>query len=502
MAKDLHLLQGSMKMRMEDLPPEAWRMISGNQETGDAQNLYSTVAILFRCINARADAAASVPFRLENRRGRAVETSDDWRGGMGFLPYPKTLIRQMFMSMDFTNSAYSKILKNQYKIVKGLQYFVPTTITPKFDDNGNLLYFKRTVSGKTLDPIQPEEMFYYWKQDAFVEVGASPNTPVKAALQAAGILNSLGAFVQSYFEGGAIDPVIAAIPRSTDKDERERLSGLLNRSLTGIKNLGKIFLASTDDVKLTQPLRNGLESLKKTELTQEQRENVALAMGVPLSFLLGNQANYATATQEEKTMIRWGVQPNLELLFEAMSTQLYSEMGYKLRPDFDNLEAFQEEEVQRSSALSAFIDAVQKPKTKEQLVESLNIMGYDVNEEQIEKLWVEKEDVPEPLKPDTQQPAATPQDVSADDMTTDSQQANTRAIVELGRWEKKSINADKLVTWHTVIIPEDVRRHVIDSQDWREAFSEARQMLGGTKETAADIKYLADAINRLAETGE
>lgn len=496
MADNLYMMQGSAKVRMEDLPPEAWRVIVGQMGESDAQSLYANVAALFRAINARADAAASIPFRIENRRGRAIESSDDWKGGNGWLPNPRLFIRQAFMSLDFTNSVYAARLMNKYKIPKGLQYFVPTSVTPKWDDTtGELMEFERKTKNiqKT---FMPEEMFYVWIQDAFTEVGASPNTPMRAAMAAAGVLRNLDEFVKSYFEGGAIDPVIAAIPRSTLPEERDRMESWLNRALTGIKNIGKIRLMSSEDVKLTQPLRNGLDSLKKTELTKDKREDIGLALGIPMTFMLSDQANYATATQNEKTLIRWGVQPRLEQLYDALDAQLYQPMGVRLRPDFDSLEMFQEEEVNKMAAANTLLDLASKAKDKTQLTAVFTIMGIDATEEQIEQL------MPEVEEPEVTTPQPEPQTIT-DDMEEDTNevQQNTRAIIEIGRWEKKSLNAGKLVTWHTTEIPESIRRHIMDAQDWRKGMSEARDMIRGYKsEPTGDIKALADAINKMANT--
>lgn len=501
MRDDMYMMQGAAKVRMEDLPPDAWRVLVGQSGESNSQHLYANVAALFRAINARADAAASIPFRIENRRGRAVETSDKWQGGNGWLPNPRLFIRQAFMSMDFTNAVYAARLMNRYKIPKGLQYFVPTSITPKWDEEtGELIVFERKT-GKIQKTFTPDELFYAWIQDAFTEVGASPNTPVKAAMAAAGVLRNLDEFVKSYFEGGAIDPVIAAVPRATDKDERDRVESWLNRSLTGLRNIGKIRLMSSDDVKLTQPLRNGLDSLKKTELTKDKREDIGLALGIPVTFMLSDQANYATATQNEKTLIRWGVQPRLEQLYDALDAQLYQPLGVRLRPDFDSLEMFQEEEVNKMQAANTLLDVAGKAKSKEQLTAVFTIMGIDATEEQIEQLMPKVEE-PEPTQDKPQEIAVT--DTMVED-TNDVQQ-NTRAIIEIGRWEKKSNNAGKLVTWHTVEIPETIRTHIMQADDWRKGMSEARDMLKwgegmrpSMEQGVSEIKALAEAINRIAD---
>lgn len=490
---DLYYMQGNNKIRMEDLPPEAWRFITGVEHGENTpQEIYGRTAFLFRAVNARSDAASSIPFRLENRRGRAVETSDDWQGGLGYLPNPRVLIRQFMMSMDFTNQTYARVLKNRYKIVKGLQYFLPYTIKAIFDSDGNLEGFERTVKGNKFE-IPTDEMFYAWKQDAFTETGASPYSPVKAALKSAGVLGNLDMVLETFFAQGALDPIIGAIPRATPPDERERAENILNSALTGIRNFFKIKLIATEDVKL-QPLRTGLDFMKNNTMTQEQRENVCVALGVPLSFMLGNQANFATATQEEKTLIRWGVQPSLELLYSELSRQLYQPLGYTLKPDFDSLEMFQEEEKEKTAAANSLMDLSLKAKTKEQLQAVIDVMGIDAKPEQVQALFVESTPQPEqtqvkPIEDDVKEDEVKPKEV------------NTKALVELGRWEKKSVTAGKLVTWHTMEIPEDARRHILDADDWQKAFGDARGMLAGQKqESSEDIKALADAINKLANS--
>lgn len=493
---DTFVIYGGKKVRMEDLPPDAWKYLTGGNNADTGQNLYGVVATLYRCVTARADAAASIPFRIETQRGKVIETSDDWKDGMGWMPHPKAIIRQMFMSADFTNAAYALKLRNKYKIAKGLQYFVPTSVTPVPDKTtGELSYFERIASNGKKE-YTPDELLYVWYQDAFTEFGPSQNSPVRAALTAANIMNNLGQFVSVFFEQGAIDPIIGAIPRDTQKDERERAENLLNQVMTGIKNAFKIRLISTEDVKL-QPLRQGLDSLKKTELTKEQREEISIAMTVPLSFLLGDQANYATASQEEKNIIRWGVVPRLEVLFEAINEQIYKPEGYKLVSDYKALEAFQEDEEKRSQTLSNFLDAVSKAKDREQLKAALSVLKYEISDEEIDKLVPEKKE--DPQTPDTQQPIID----TSNDTPNDN---NQRAVVELDKWMEKTIKAGKPITWHVVNIPIDIADNINDrlqqGHDIKSVFRDARLELTGQKPTKADAIAVLEGLRLAIENAK
>lgn len=487
---NLSVIFGNKKTRMDDLPPEAWSYITGGAETKGVEDLYSRVSVLFRCVNARADAAASVPFVLENiSSGKVTESSDSWNGGLGYLPKPRQIIRQLFMSTDFTNTGYAEILRNKYSVAKGLQYFVPTSITPKFDDNGSVSLFKR-VANKHEYELQPDKVLHVWIQDAFVEIGGSRNSPVKAALQAAGVIGNLNEFLSLFFEHGAIDPIVGSVPRGTPADEVETAQGKLNQLLTGFKNAFRIRLVPTEDIKL-QPLRSGLDSLKNNSLTQEQRENVSMALGVPLSFLLGNQATYATATQEEKTLIRWGVQPRLEQIYETMNEQIYNAEGYKFRPLFEGLEAFQEEEVNKTLAMSQFMDVVNKAKSLEQLIAMLDIFNYDAAKEKATELYagVDKPVPPTNAAQDVNTPNGNMQDATSGDTT-----AAKNAIIELDRWERKVKAANgKPVKWHALFIPSRIAKSI---ESGEMTFAQARDEIRGNVSKSLN----SDALIILAQS--
>jgi phage portal protein BeeE len=404
--------------------PDSWgEWLANGSESVTATKLYNTVAMLNRCIRLRTDAAAHIPFALRKEK-KDVTTSDDWNDPTGILPSPRRFLRQMEGAMLFSNAAYAWKKSNGFKVVKGLQFFAPHNTTPQFNPlTGELLHFQRP------DRIYlPDEVLSVWYQDGVTEVGPSPSTIVGAAASAAGVLHYLDQFTTSYFQRGAIRVTILGMPQGTSEQTKNEVDSFFRRAYTGIKNAFTVKAINSDAIKPTI-IGDGVDGLANNALTQQNREDIATAFGVPMSMVMSNAANFATAQQDERNLIQWAVLPDCELLAEELTRQVYEQRGYTFEFRPETMESFQEDEVNRAGAFASYVSAGIKRSIAAQMV------GVELPADiEYEDLDPDEPPAPEPA-PDVT-PTPQPEQLQAQPMPEE-------VVKELAIWKRKATKAIK-----------------------------------------------------------
>ncbi len=345
----VQIYDGEKSTRLEDLPPEAWRAISGGSaEGGLIEKLYSSVPWLWRGVRARAAAMSKMPFVIM-QGDEIIDSSLNYENNIGFWPNPPETLALIESSLVLLDRAYlHKDRDPLLKQIRNLRYLVPTTIEPKLDRNVGLIGFKRNIGGET-KTIPTDDLVWFWSADPFTEIGPSSKSPVKAAIRAAGVMFNIDTFVESFFLRGMIKASIIATPRGTKRGERDRLKGWINRVVTGVKNAWATNVTA-EDVKVIQ-IGEGISELANTELTKEKREDIAVALGVPQNILFSDDANFATAKQEDFRLYDQTINPQAAFIEHVMNRLLFDDLGLKLKFQPQTLEIFQEEEVQKSAAL-------------------------------------------------------------------------------------------------------------------------------------------------------
>lgn len=384
-------------------PDAAWDWIEGAPKSQDNE-LFSRVAAVFRVANLSADAISSMPFALVDKSGEDYDVSDDWQNRVGFLPNPRELFRLMRMSLFMTGSAYGFMEGNAVK--KRLRYLVPTTITPVVNATDGLTGFKRKVGNESVEySLKDKHIVYLWRLDHTTELLPSDNTEFRAAMAAAGVLYYADYYIQSFFQRGGIKPTMLMVKGATTKENMEKIEGVWDKVVHGwYKYLGKVFNA---DAIETHVIGEGIDNLNDSNIHQEKLADVAMAAGVPLSLLLSNSSNYATAQIEYLQWFRDSVTPWSSFIADALNDQLFTQLGLKLdfRPEMTD--PGQEDEVQRAGAFQAYVNSGLKPSLAAQIV------GIELpNGVEYEDLDPEDEPLPEPAASTDVEPAlpAMPQE--------------------------------------------------------------------------------------------
>ena len=366
--KTLYLYTDGKTIKNIDLPQypdSAWNFITGEPENANqTETYYSSVAPVFRVANLSADAIANIPFAVVNG-DQDFDSSESWQNKVGFLPNPKELLRLWRLSLFMTNQAYGFMEGN--KAIKNMRYIVPTTIKPITSKDAGLIGFKRVLGTEERKySLDENRIFYVWRLDHTTELLPSKNTEFQALMAAAGVLFYSDYYVQSFFQRGGIKPTMLMVKGVPNPAEREKIENIWDKVVHGwTKYLGKVFNADSLEPHV---IGEGIDNIKDSTLRQDKVEDIAMAAGMPLSLLLSNSANYATAQVEYAVWFRDSVIPWANFISGEMNRQLFNPLGlrFEFRPELS--EHGQEEEVQRASAYKAYIDAGMRPSIAAQVV--------------------------------------------------------------------------------------------------------------------------------------
>lgn len=358
---------GEVKSDLEFLQyrDSAWNWITGAPETQD-DDLYAKVAAVYRAVNLSADAVASMPFALvQAKSGDEYDNSEDWQNKVGFMPNPGELLRLWRMSLFMTNTAYGFMEGN--RVIRNLRYIVPSTITPIVNSEDGLTGFKRRVGTSTTEySLKDKRIFWMFRRDYTTELLPAKATEFQACMAGAGILYLADYYIQNFFQRGGIKPTMLMVKGAANPQEREKIESIWDKVIHGwSKYLGKVFNADAIDTKV---IGEGIENLKDSALHEERLADIAMAAGMPLSLLVANSANYATARTEYNSWWRNSVIPWSNFMADAMNDVLFTPMGlrFEFRPEM--AEEGQEEEAKRSIAYARYVQSGIKPSIAAQIV--------------------------------------------------------------------------------------------------------------------------------------
>lgn len=315
-------------------------------------------------MNIRAQAVANVPFVLESAGGKDVTEQKEYEWITKKL---KTLLYQTEASLDLYASSYWIQERNRMGTKRDVRWIVPTNVLPKIGPAG-LTEFERTIDG-VAKTIKLEQIVYIWVPSLTADIGPGV-APVQVALSAAGILANLQIYLENYFARGALKASILKVPKGLPATEKEKLESWWKRLIGGSKNSGQAVAISADVVIDT--IGDALKDTVNKDLTIEQREDIATALGVPHSLVASNAANFATAEQDSLNFYNLTILPQCELIAEAINEQLFKQLNIKLVFKPQKLEVMQSAEVRKAVSI---MQLVGKPVLT--IDEGRALMGYD-----------------------------------------------------------------------------------------------------------------------------
>jgi len=182
---------------------------------------------------------------------------------------------------------------------------------------------------------------------------------------------------------------------------------------------------------------DGVGDLGNVPLTEEKRQDVGTALGIPLSLLLANAANYATAQADRRNFYELTIIPEADLVARTINEQLLTPLGLSLVFRPEAMTIFQEDESARAQAFASYTGGGLKPSIAAQL------LGITLPE------GIEYDDLdPEPVAPVIEQPGTDTPTLPAtvtpeeDDGAEDDADAKRAEVDRLKRWAAKRANPD------------------------------------------------------------
>lgn len=350
-------------------------MLTSDGVPDSVATLYKRVPILFRAVQLRCDALASVPVNVY--KGEENETA--W-------PFPTKLSELLWKweaSCLLKGAAFGEIIANPGGYKKDVRYRNPFDMTVKYE--GGKINFRQDSSGATWNNdirAGTYEMFYLPEfdpaQDVYPGTGSALASTVDVKL-----LYAISKFPEMYFEGGAMPVTLLGID-SSDKGEIDRVQNWFKRSATAIKNAFRVLgirAGSITATSITPPLKD----MVFKEISDMSKSNIAVAFGIKQTMLFSEAANYATAQEDRLSFYEDTVKPRAKLFEDALNTQVLAREGLRMEFKFEELDIFQEDESARADLLNKLVTAGLPVEV------ALSMAGYELTEDQAAMLDAHQE---------------------------------------------------------------------------------------------------------------
>jgi len=329
----------------------------------------------------------------------------------------------------------------------GLQWMSPNTVEPLYDQAGKVYAYKRTVNGRELK-LDAEDVVAIYQQDPLTEIGPGSSIGY-AARTGADVLHSLQTYLDSTLDNGLLKATLIGVPMGTPREERDRIERGWRSWFSGKGNAGTTKVVEADAVNV-QTIGEGIKDLGNLQLSREQRELIAVTLGVPFSFVISGAANFATAQQDDVNFYTKTVLPQADRIAHRINATLLRELGVRFSFEPKRLEVMQRYEVEKAQAVAQLTGGAPVLSVDE----ARALLGYG------------------PTQQVTQQvtPEVTPE-VMEEEVQDDTQAIES----EIRAWRRKVKSRGADAPFSPDNIPEEVY-HVIksrleDGEDYKSAFS-------------------------------
>lgn len=457
---------------------EGWTILSGNDKERPDTELYyaARVPIVFRGMEIRADAVANIPFDLvDDQTGDVIDTSDAWENKCGFLPKPSSLLWLIEASWVVSGMSYLYCSANSFSYVKILKPLSPSSIRYSVDKDEFTRFVKtethsvdkkypnridasgNVVGGESIVPI--------WKPDPDVEKGPPLKWPGKAALQAMGVLYNLDDAATGFFKRGMLHTTIFAVPPGTQKADKDELEDRIKNMLSGIKNAWRTLFINQKDVTPID-IGGGLESLANVPLTKEKREDVSIALGIPMSILFSETARglggKGVVDADDRRLIEVTALPDWRKIADVLNDYIFKPAGYKLVEHHEKMPVFQENESDRSTALGNYVTAYSTdPELANIMAQVLGMKIPDDLQAKLDVIIQRKDEARQKIAEQTQktmpptgQTNPVPNDPNAQENTPEMAAQKAALTGELEKYKRKaSKRPGEVVDFESAVIP-------------------------------------------------
>lgn len=278
----------------------------------------------YRCIEIRSDALASLPWKIVDENGEEVEGTD-LHSVVHNIPEIDTfagLLKTTMADLDIYGQAFWLKVRNQDSTSEplGLQRLNPSSMSVEAGSTG-ISHFVQEVDGEDRD-IDRDDIVFFRTYDPNNDFGGlSPLQVVADDIRAEAEADQ---YLEDFFSNYAIPPVIFSTKEDVRKDELKEAE---RRWLKKFRGPGKRH-KTTFTSKGLEPKEIGysISDLAMDVVREESRRAICAAFGVPMPLAGASEAaNYATMTEQRKSMYTETILPIGERAASTITSQLVAE---------------------------------------------------------------------------------------------------------------------------------------------------------------------------------
>jgi hypothetical protein len=498
------------------LGDEGWVTLGGDtkEKAGTVTALSSRVAIVFRGMTIRANAVASIPFDMTDLNGNVIDTSDDWQNVCGFLPNPENLLWLLEAAWTLYGRGYCHQSKNGYNYTKIFKYLAPDSV--QYDKDKNMFVRNNRDFQPALDkdgkPTKGESIVSVWMPDPDIEHGPPLKCPGKAAFSAMDVIYNLDASSLSFFKNGMLHTYIFKVGAGTQTTDIELLEEKVNSRLRGVWNAFRALWLKADKFEPVD-IGGGLDWLSNVPLTKEKREDVAIALGIPMSMLFTDSASGlgggGVANSDDKKIITATALPDFKNIIRQLNEQVFIPAGYRIVERHEKLDVFKETESDLGDTLTKYVTAFNT--NPELAVELAELLGITIDDKKKASLLAIARKKPEPTQfENVQNNQPTNQTVQDEPAPDTVKTIDIEYNKEMQRYQRKALKKiGQLVEFESDIIPLDVLHNIKTALPGCKSEDEIKRLFatkGVMKSLEIEQRYsdsailkLADAINNATE---
>lgn len=326
-------------------------------DTTGIPELYKAVPLLYRCIDIRAKSIQSMPY-VYVWRGQEYEVAEE-------IPQPIKLLHKNISeylyfieaSLCLTGSAYLLRKTNEYGF-NPLPICLPSNKIQPFylGTSDEPDYYQFYDYARTLR-FQPDELIVVWYPN-FVDTRYAGISPSQVALQSISASYNLDQFTDNFFRRGAIKSVLLQVGSDNplfqpSQEQINQISNFWRRLVSGVKNAFASNVVTTNVTPIV--IGDGLRDIEYAAISNQKREEIAIAFGVPLTLVVPASANYATANQEYLSYYTTTIIPEANFIAKCLTNELLSQYDIELVFKPERLEVMQENETNKAMNISKLV---------------------------------------------------------------------------------------------------------------------------------------------------
>jgi hypothetical protein len=178
-----------------------------------------------------------------------------------------------------------------------------------------------------------------FERDPFTEIGPGSAVAMAARVNV-DVLHSLDTFLDGYMDRGLLPAAIVSVPATTSPQERAGMQRWWDKYYRGKDNAGRVRVVNADAVKV-EKIGDGIGALGASEVVRQQRESIAVALGVPMSRLADGASGRGGALADDQAFYVHTVIPRAKRIQADLNRQLFEPQGLFLQFQFKRIEALQ-----------------------------------------------------------------------------------------------------------------------------------------------------------------